>query len=514
MLRARYPLIYIVGVEEDPIEDLLQQVAQFSKPPRQLFFWDLVSGWHDNHNDTNSVMGAISRVAQSADQSSIFVLKDIHFILKNPDAATNAPVIRSLKNLISQIKHTRKTLVLTSYVLTLPPELQEEVTVIDFPLPSISEINYLIDQLVVPEKLKLSPMVREQVVKACQGLSRARIRRVLAAALATKGMVNDTDIDSILRAKKEAVRQTGILEFYSTTDSLKNVGGLENLKCWVRMRQQAFSESARQYGIPNPKGLLLVGIQGTGKSLSAKTIAYEWRLPLLRLDIGRLFGGIVGESESRVRQMIQLAEAISPCVLWMDELDKAFGNITGGGDGDSGTSRRVFGSLITWMQEKTSPVFIVATANNVRILPAELLRKGRFDEIFFLNLPTPKERREIFQVHLQKIRPSRMREFDLEKLSESTHNFSGAEIEQVIIDGMHRAFATRLNQEPRDFTTDDILMAISETVPLATIAKEQINGLKHWAAEAGARTASMDVVLEKELKTFNSHRVMGPLEVD
>jgi SpoVK/Ycf46/Vps4 family AAA+-type ATPase len=258
----------------------------------------------------------------------------------------------------------------------------------------------------------------------------------------------------------------------------------------------------------------LVGIQGTGKSLSAKTIAHEWRLPLLRLDSGRLFGGIVGESESRVRQMIQLVEAIAPCVLWIDEIDKAFGNINSGADGDSGTSRRVFGSLITWMQEKTSPVFIVATANNVQILPAELLRKGRFDEIFFLNLPTEPERQEIFKVHLQRLRPGRLREFDLALLARQAKEFSGAEIEQVINDAMHRAFGQGSNGQRRDFTTEDIIMAIEETVPLAAIAREQIEALKHWAAVAGARTASKDVQLVEELKRYSQQRGITPLEVD
>jgi SpoVK/Ycf46/Vps4 family AAA+-type ATPase len=246
----------------------------------------------------------------------------------------------------------------------------------------------------------LNGLGKEQLIKACQGLSRARIRRVLAAALAAKGQVNETDIDRVLEEKKQAVRQTGILEFYTAHESLKNVGGLENLKQWVRMRQDAFTEEARRYGIPNAKGVLLVGIQGTGKSLSAKTIAHEWRLPLLRLD--------------------------------------------------------------------------VATANNVQILPAELLRKGRFDEIFFLNLPTEKERHDIFKVHLQKIRPSRLREFDLQKLASHSENFSGAEIQQVIIDGMHRAFGSLIDGNRRDFNTEDILAAVSETVPLAAIAKELI----------------------------------------
>ncbi|MEB3337342.1 MAG: AAA family ATPase, partial [Leptolyngbyaceae bacterium] len=300
--------------------------------------------------------------------------------------------------------------------------------------------------------------------------------------------------------------QTEILEFLAVQESLRQVGGLENLKQWVQMRQDAFTEEARRYGIPNPKGVLLAGIQGTGKSLSAKTIANEWRLPLLRLDVGLLFGGVVGESESRVRQMLQVAEAMAPCVLWIDEIDKAFGNISGGSDGDAGTSRRVFGTLITWMQEKKSPVFIVATANNVQILPAELLRKGRFDEIFFLDLPTEIERQDIFKVHLQRWRPARLREFDLGLLASKAKDFSGAEIEQVIVDAMHRAFGDRSpNGQRRDFTTQDILRAMEETVPLAEIAHDQIQVLKHWAAEAGARTASSNTHLNAELRQRTKH---------
>ncbi|MGK7873310.1 MAG: AAA family ATPase [Xenococcaceae cyanobacterium] len=515
MIRARYPLLYMVAVEEEPVEEVLLYVANQSQPQRKVLIWDIVRGWDDNSSDKGSVIGALSRISKADNkESTIFVLRDLHFILKNPQSDRNAPVVRELKNLTRELKRSRKTLILTSHTLEVPAEFSEEVTVIDFPLPDAQEIDYLISQLVVPERLKVSGLAREQLVKACQGLSRARIQRVLAKALAAKQQVNESDINGVLEAKKQAIRQTGILEFFTAQESLKSVGGLENLKQWVRMRQDAFTEEARRYGIPNPKGMLLVGIQGTGKSLSAKTIAHEWRLPLLRLDTGRLFGGIVGESESRVRQMIQLAEAMAPCVLWIDEIDKAFGNISAGVDGDSGTSRRVFGTLITWMQEKTSPVFIVATANNVQILPAELLRKGRFDEIFFLNLPTEAERQEIFKVHLQPLRPSRLREFDLPLLARQAKDFSGAEIEQVIIDAMHRAFGSFINGQRRDFTAEDILRAIEETVPLAAIAREQIEDLKHWAAEAGARTASNDTQLVAELKKYTIERGIGPLEVD
>ncbi|MCL1463423.1 AAA family ATPase [Argonema galeatum] len=510
MIRARYPLLYIVAAEEEPVEEVLHQVAA-QQNQRKLLFWDIVRGWDDNGADKGSVIAALARIGKATGQeATIFVLRDLHPVLRNPYTDKNAPVVRELRNLTRTLKRNRQTLILTSHTLELPSELREETTVIDFPLPDVKEINYLISQLVVPEKLKVSGLAKEQLIKACQGLSRARIGRVLAKALAAKQQVDDTDIVGVLEEKKQAIRQTEILEFFTTRESLKNVGGLENLKQWVRMRQDAFTEEARRYGIPNPKGVLLVGIQGTGKSLSAKTIANEWRLPLLRLDTGRLFGGIVGESESRVRQLIQISEAIAPCVLWIDEIDKAFGNISAGVDGDSGTSRRVFGSLITWMQEKTTPVFIVATANNVRILPAELLRKGRFDEIFFLNLPTEVERMDIFKVHLQRLRPSRMREFDLSLLARSAKNFSGAEIEQVIVDAMYRAFG----RERQDFTTIDILRSIEETVPLAAIARHQIEELKRWAAEAGARTASNDTRLMEELKQFTIQKGIGPLEVD
>ncbi|NJK66130.1 MAG: AAA family ATPase [Microcoleus sp. SU_5_3] len=514
MIRARYPLLYIVGVEEEPIEAVIAQVALQVTPARRVLLWDIVRGWEDNGSGKGSAMAALDRIGKTVvEEYTIFVLRDLHPILKYPYSEKNAPVVRELRNLTRELKRSKKTIVLTSHALELPEELKEEMTVIDFPLPNVQEIDRLISHVVEkPEQLQVSGLAREQLVKACQGLSRARIGRVLAKALAAKQQINESDIDGVLEEKQQAIRQTGILEFFNSRESLKSVGGLENLKQWVKMRQDAFTDEARRYGIPNPKGVLLVGIQGTGKSLSAKTIASEWRLPLLRLDTGRLFGGIVGESESRVRQMIQLAEAIAPCVLWIDEIDKAFGNIISGGDGDSGTSRRVFGSLITWMQEKTSPVFIVATANNVRILPAELLRKGRFDEIFFLNLPSESERQDIFKVHLQRLRPTRLRDFDLGILAKSAENFSGAEIEQVVIDGLYRAFGTFVNGQRRDLTTEDILRSIEDTVPLAAIARSQIEDLKRWAAEAGARTASNDTRLIDELKRYS--RPLGGDAID
>lgn len=359
----------------------------------------------------------------------------------------------------------------------------------DFSLPSIDEISELVDRL-IGAKIKLVGETREQLLKACQGLTRCRITRVLAKCLARFGKVDETSIAEVIEEKRQTIRETGILEFIPAVAGLESVGGLENLKAWVKVRSHSFSDKAREYGLPSPKGLLLAGIQGTGKSLSAKTIAAEWKLPLLRLDVGRLFGGIVGESESRIRQVIKLAEAIAPCVLWIDEACKAFGNINSSTDGDSGTSRRVFGSLITWMQEKTAPVFVVLTANNVEILPGEFLRKGRLDELFFVYLPNPTERKEIYRVHLERLRPTRCgnrrnSDFDLGILAAASKDFSGAEIEQVIYEAMQHGFSRR-----EDFTQADILTAIHHCIPLAQIAQPQIEALKSWAVRSGAKSAS------------------------
>ena len=329
----------------------------------------------------------------------------------------------------------------------------------------------------------LSSQQLDDLIRACQGLSTDRIRRVLARAIATHGEIRPDDVELVLAEKRQTIRQTQILDFYPAKEQITDIGGLDNLKEWLLRRGGSFSDRARQYGLPYPRGLLLVGIQGTGKSLTAKAISHHWYLPLLRLDVGRLFGGLVGESESRTRQMIQLAEALSPCVLWIDEIDKAFAGIDG--KGDAGTSSRVFGTFITWLTEKTSPVFVVATANNIDALPAEMLRKGRFDEIFFVGLPTRAERRAIFNVHLTKLRPHNLAQYDLDRLAYETPDFSGAEIEQTLVEAMHIGFS-----QNRDFTTDDILESASQMIPLAVTAQAQIQFLQDWANSGKARLAS------------------------
>ena len=264
---------------------------------------------------------------------------------------------------------------------------------------------------------------------------------------------------------------------------LDDLGGLDNFKAWLKQRDAAFSQSALDYGLPYPKGLLLVGVQGTGKSIAAKIIADEWKLPLLKLDFGRLFASLVGQSESRVRKMIQTAEALAPCILWVDEIDKAFAGTQT--SGDSGTTSRVLATFITWLAEKTTPVFVVATANNIEWIPPEVVRKGRFDEIFFLGLPTRQEREAIFEVHLKKCRPTKLDTFQIPLLSDLTKDFSGAEIEAIITDAMRLGFSKK-----REFTNEDIIISIQNCVPLAKTKSKEIKALQSWVESGNVVPAS------------------------
>jgi len=306
----------------------------------------------------------------------------------------------------------------------------------------------------------------------------------------TDGTLDDRGIDLVTQEKKQVIRESEALEFYSSAETPEDVGGLGVLKQWLRLRERAFTHEAREYGLPTPKGIALIGIPGTGKSLTAKMVANLWRLPLLRLDAGALFGPLVGESEERTRRALRITETVAPCVLWVDEMEKAFAF----GYGDAGTSQRVFSTILTWMQEKTAPVFVVATANNIAGLPPELIRKGRFDEVFFLDLPTYEERREIFAVHLRKRRRI-PQDYDLDRLAAESEGYTGAEIEQAVIDAMFEAFS-----EKREFTTEDISRALKRQVPLSVSQRETIEVLRNWLREGRARSASFEEVAEAEEK--------------
>ena len=481
LLRARYPLIYIPTREEERVENTIAQIAK-KQGNRAIYVWDFVDGYTGNPNDTGfgkrNPLQALELVEKLPPNSpGIFILRDFHRFLDD------VAISRKLRNLSRLLKSQPKNVAIVSAQVAIPEDLSEVLTVLEFPLPTKVEIKAEVERLLGATGHSLQGNMLDEIVRCCQGLSIERVRRVLAKAIAQNGQLEPDDVELILQEKRTIIRQTQILEFYPAKEQISDIGGLDNLKEWLLRRGSAFSEQARQYGLPHPRGLLLVGIQGTGKSLTAKAIAHHWHLPLLRLDVGRLFGGLVGESESRTRQMIQLAEALSPCILWIDEIDKAFSGFDG--KGDSGTTSRVFGTFITWMAEKTTPVFVVATANNIQALPPEILRKGRFDEIFFVGLPNQEERRAIFEVHLCRLRSHNLKNYDLDRLAYETPDFSGAEIEQSLIEAMHIGFS-----QNRDFTNDDILEAVSQIVPLARTAAEQIQFLQAWAASGKARLAS------------------------
>ncbi len=491
LLRARYPLMYIPTYEEERVEAAIREEAT-NQGNRPVYTWDFVDGYQGNHNDVGfgrrNPLQALELVENiSASAPAVFILRDYHRFLED------VAIARKLRNLARLLKSQPKNIVLLSPRIAIPEDLTEVLTILEFPLPAAPEIKAEVERLLAGTGNSLSVKVLDDLVRSCQGLSMERIRRVLARAIATRGEIQPEDVDLVLEEKRQTIRQTQILDFYPATEQISDIGGLDNLKDWLLLRGSAFSERARQYGLPHPRGLLLVGIQGTGKSLTAKAIAHHWHLPLLRLDVGRLFGGLVGESESRTRQMIQVAEALAPCILWIDEIDKAFSGL--GSKGDAGTTSRVFGTFINWLAEKTSPVFVVATANDIQALPPEMLRKGRFDEIFFVGLPTQEERLAIFNVHLSRLRPHNLKNYELDRLAYETPDFSGAEIEQTLIEAMHIGFS-----QNRDFATDDILEAASQIIPLARTAVEQIQKLQEWAAAGRARMASKQSPLSDRIQ--------------
>ncbi|MBE9177592.1 AAA family ATPase [Oculatella sp. LEGE 06141] len=491
LLRARYPIVYIPTREEERVEAAIAHSAR-QQGNRSVYIWDFVDGYQGNPNDAGfgkrnplQALELVEKLPSSV--AAVFVLRDFHRFLDD------IAVARKLKNLARLLKSQPKNIVLVSSQLSIPDDLSEVLTILEFPLPSTVEIKTELKQLLLSINQTLEGRVLDEFVSSCQGLSLDRIRRVLGRAIAAHGSLQPDDVEMILEEKRQTIRQTQILDFYPTAERISDIGGLDNLKDWLLRRGGAFSERARQYGLPHPRGLLLVGIQGTGKSLTAKAIAHHWHLPLLRLDVGRLFAGLVGESESRTRQMIQLAEALAPCILWIDEIDKAFGGLDG--RGDSGTTSRVFGTFITWLAEKSSPVFVVATANNIQALPPEMLRRGRFDELFFVGLPTQEERKAIFSVHLSRLRPHNLQSYDFDRLAYETPDFSGAEIEQILVEAMHIGFS-----QNRDFTTEDVVEAASQIIPLARTAQEQIQFLQEWAASGKARMASRQGSLSSRIQ--------------
>jgi ATP-dependent 26S proteasome regulatory subunit len=463
--------------------------AVCEKGKRACLTWDIADGFQVLAGPGGPLpaardpLTALEQVDKDSNDT-LFVLKDFHEAWNNPQ------IKRKLRSTAQRLKFTKKSILITAPSGRVPDELKDEVVVVDFPPPTAAELEEVLNRLTQTPgvKVNLTDLGREKLVQAALGLTTAQAQRVFAKAIVSNGVLDDRDISLVTEEKKQIIRESEALEFYAVTETIDDVGGLGVLKEWLRLRERAFTQQAREYGLPAPKGIALIGIPGTGKSLTAKMIGGLWRLPLLRLDVGSLFGSLVGESEERTRRALNLAETVAPCLVWIDEMEKALSH----GGLDSGTSTRVFGTILTWMQEKTAPCFVVATANDIASLPPELLRKGRFDEIFFLDLPTHAERVEILSVHLRK-RNRLPQDYDLERLAQESQGYVGAEIEQAIIDGMYVGF----NQD-REFTSEDISKALSRQVPLSVSQRETISALRNWLHEGRAQSASFSETHEAE----------------
>jgi SpoVK/Ycf46/Vps4 family AAA+-type ATPase len=490
-IRARYTLIYLVSFEEQRVLEEVQRLA--ARERKQLVTWSFARGARGALGGVKAGAGqrnpqAMLEAATALPDGTLVVLLDLHPFLGD------AGIVRQLKELAHDLEATRKTLLILSPVLRLPVELAKEIVVLDFALPDPALLAATFREIAAslpPEAIAgLTADDREQLVRSAQGLTVKELANVVAKTLVVVGRIDRRAVEQIHAEKRQIIRKSGILDYYPVAETMSSVGGLDLLKRWLVSRGQAFGDRAREFGLPFPKGILIVGVQGCGKSLTAKAVASQWQLPLLKLDMGRLFSGTVGSSEEHMRQAILLAESIAPAVLWIDELEKGFAGLGSSNLSDGGTTARVIATFLTWMQEKRHAIFVIATCNDISVLPPELLRKGRFDEIFFVDLPTFAERREIFEIHIAR-RGRRPADFDLDALATAARGYSGAEIEGAVVAGLFGAF-----EAGHELTTEDILTACRETVPLSVLVEEKVVALREWGRLRTRRASSGEMPIE------------------
>jgi len=467
LVKAGWRLIGLEAFEEARALETLQLAAQACK--RELVTWSVATGLGNTGHGAGSLDDGLRAISAAA-QPAIFVILDAHRQLGDPIA------LRRLRDLLDLLSERMQAIVLLAPAIELPAELVHEASIVELPLPRATELEAMFRAAIEspdPESL-------EGAVRAALGLTADEALRVFRKSCALASGLNEKAVGLIVREKRQALRRTPALTFHESSAGLDDVGGLGELKRWLRERRRAFGEEARKFGLPMPRGLLLLGVQGCGKSLSAKAVAREWNFPLLRLDLAAAFGSSDRTPEATIRDATAVAESIAPCVLWIDEIEKGFAAASEGG-----SSSRVFGAFLTWLSEKQAPVFVVATANDVTRLPPELLRRGRFDDLFFVDLPTEAERIEIFTIHLRRIARDPLH-FDLTELSLQASRLSGSEIEQVVSAALYTAFT-----ENRDLAFNDLANAVNDTVPLYDTYEERIKELRDWARHR-ARMASVD----------------------
>lgn len=492
--RAGYAALYLVSAEDMRSQKEIQSAA--AELDRKLFTWTfgkgiLEDGKKEHIPDTelppgllNALTGVVDPKAREKKyiipQKSIVVLRLFHHFLDDP------LVQSALLDAIPEYKMTQRMLVVLTPVSKLPPELEKEFALVETQLPGSQQIHDVLNGIIEGSQLKgdmvPSAAKKEELVEAALGLTTSEAENALSLSLIRPRIEKSKEIWDpriVMEEKCLALKKTGLLEYIPVSPSgLKDVGGLQNLKSWLSKRKNAFTQKAKDFGLPAPKGIILVGPPGCGKSLTAKAASSELGMPLLRLDMGKMFGSLVGQSEQNIRTALQVAEAISPCILWVDEIEKGTAG-SGSGNLDSGVGARVMGTILTWMQEKKSPVFVFATANDVTGIPPELLRKGRFDEMFSVDLPNKEERTEILEIHIKKKNRGHLLSSGKINLShfagETSEGFTGAEIEAAINEAMYAAF-----DGSKDLNDFDLQHAFDNTNPLSKTMKEKIDAIRRW----------------------------------
>ncbi|RJT97357.1 AAA family ATPase [Arthrobacter frigidicola] len=502
LIRARHPVLLVETHEDQRVLQLVEETATAAplKRPRRVVAYSLSQGLHAIGENGKAVSPVEAlNIARKASEPTIFVFFDLHHSLggassRGVDPATVRAILDAARDFRSgMVPHT---LLIVAPALQLPIDLEKEVTVLDLPLPGRREIESVLDGIINANRnqivVDLSKEDRERLLQAAQGLTLGEAENAFARAIASDGRLDARDIALVLDEKRQAIKKSGLLEFIDSSGSIDDIGGLENLKTWLHKRNGSWLPSAQEWSIPAPKGILITGVPGCGKSLTAKCMASLWGLPLVRMDVGRVFSGVVGSSEQNMRASLRLAEAVAPSILWIDEIEKGFGS---GSGGDSGTSQRVFGTFLTWLQEKSEPVFVIATANKIDGLPPELLRKGRFDEIFFVDLPTVSELKVIWKIQLrQRLTASSKASGELtvddrllSKLAEHSNGFSGAEVAEAVVSACFEAYSER-----RPLTEEDLTRTINNTVPLSTTQSEQIKLIRDWASQRAVASTSTE----------------------
>lgn len=477
LLRARYPLIWLDTPEEQRAIDIACGVARSTGDP--ITAWSQTFGVHDvpavprpgAHTDPLAVLDFIRK----QEKKSIWLLKDIGALLH-----ANPPLQRALRDTARLARERGIVLVCLGHKIAVPDTIASDAAVHRLALPDAADHDRQLRSVAKQLALPVTDAAARTLSNACLGLSLEQAENIWARVRARGGRFTAEDVEQVVQEKARIVRGTGYLEFIQP-GRMTDVGGLEGLKRWVHARERGFSPEARRLGLPFPRGMLLVGVQGCGKSLVAKCVAGQWGQPLLRMDVGALMEGYVGASERNLRSALDLAERIAPCVLWVDEIEKAFSGLESGTDG--GTILRMFGTMLTWMQEKTSPVFLLATANEITGLPPEFMRKGRFDEIFFVDLPDAHQRRDIFRLHVATRAsaahdPDMLDRIDFDALSALSEGYSGAEIAAAVVEGAFSALATSM-----PLSGAEIAQALSASPPLSRTRAEPINKLREWARD-------------------------------